>query len=171
MATILSRVLYEDIRDLNPGGGLYIWTDPNEKAILQIKSLLDDAPFDAVNTTEYHATVLYHLGRLPEDAEMPEDFPCSATITEIVSWSDKHGTVTVVALLDSPDLEEIHAKLLKEGLTHTFPDFRPHVTVGTKVEENAALRLWMDEMNESLSESGIPIGFDASLKGSFNDDA
>ena len=96
--------------------------------------------------------MLYHIGKLPEDAVMPADYPCSATINEIVSWPGKNGTVTVVALLESPDLQEIHAALLDQGLTHTFPEFKPHVTVGTKVEENAALRLWLDETNEALAD-------------------
>lgn len=171
MQKVTARILYEKIREMNTDGGLYVWVDPNESSTLSIQSLIKDAPFKTENSTEYHATVLYHIGSLPEDAVMPEDYPCSATINEMVSWQDKNGTVTVVALLDSPDLQDIHAALLKQGLTHAFPEFKPHVTVGTKVEENAALRLWLDETNETLAENGIPMGFDLRLQGALNEDA
>jgi 2'-5' RNA ligase len=171
MKKVAARILYEQIRAMNPEGGLYVWTVPDEHSILQIQSLIKDAPFKTESSTEYHATVLYHIGDLPEDAVMPDDYACSATINEIVSWPDKNGTVTVVALLDSPDLQDIHGKLLEQGLTHTFPKFAPHVTVGVKAEENPALRLWLDETNAELSEKGIPIGFDLRLRGALNEDA
>lgn len=165
MSTILSRVLYEDIREMNPGGGLYVWVDPDESSTLAIQSLIKGAPFKTENSTEYHATVLYHQGELPQGAVMPQDYPCRARITELIVWPDKEGTGTVVALLDSHNLQSIHAALLDQGLTHTFPDFKPHVTVGTKVESSPSLRLWLDEINQSLSNGGIPIGFDARLQG------
>lgn len=171
MAKITARILYEEIRAMNPEGGLYVWVDPDESSTLTIQSLIKDAPFKTENSTEYHATVLFHIGSLPEDAVMPDDYPCSATISEIVSWPDKHGTVTVVALLDSPDLQEIHADLLEQGLTHTFPEFAPHVTLGAKAEENPALRLWLDETNEELSKEGIQVGFDLRIQGALNEDA
>ncbi len=170
MHSLTANILYREIREMNPEGGLYIWATPNERGVLRLQAMLDDAPFDAENSTEYHTTILYHLGSLPESALMPSDYPCTAVITEIVSWTDKHGTETVVALLDSPDLQEIHASLLKQGLTHTFSEYRPHVTLGTKVEANPALRLWLDGLNDEIKGSGIPIGFDACIKGSLNED-
>ena len=90
---VTARILYDKIREMNPEGGLYVWVDPNESSTLAIQSLIKDAPFKTENSTEYHATVLYHIGKLPEDAVMPADYPCSATINEIVSWPGKNGTV------------------------------------------------------------------------------
>lgn len=166
MPKILSRLLYDDIREINQDGGLYVWVDPDEHSTLLIQSLIQGAPFKTENTTEYHATVLYHLGELPQGAIMPHDYPCRARITEFIVWPDKEGTGTVVALLDSPNLQSIHAALLDQGLTHTFPDFRPHVTVGVKVASSPALRLWLESVNDSLAEDGLAIAFDARLKGS-----
>lgn len=96
---------------------------------------------------------------------MPNDYPCRARITELIVWPDKEGTGTAVALLDSPNLHSIHSALLQQGLTHTF-DYSPHVTVGTKVESSPALRLWLENVNQSLEAGGLPIGFDARLRGS-----
>jgi hypothetical protein len=171
MDKVAARILYEEIREINPDGGLYIWATPDEAAILILQSLVTGAPFETENTTEFHTTVLYHLGALPETAVIPEDRPMQATITEIIVWPDKHGTNTVVALLDSPELQEINASLLGQGFTSTFPEYRPHVTLGVQVAANPALRLWVDNTNQSLATNAIPIGLDASLKGSLNSDA
>jgi hypothetical protein len=162
---VTARILYDEIRAMNPGGGLYVWCTPDANSILQIQSLISGAPFKTENSTELHATVLYHLGELPDGAVMPNDCPCMARITEIIVWPDNDGTGTAVALLDSPDLQAIHASLLQQGLTHTF-DYKPHVTIGLKVESSPALRLWLDNLNEVLSQGGVPIGFDACIKGS-----
>jgi 2'-5' RNA ligase len=170
MDKITARILYNEIGEMAPQGGLYVWVDPDESSTLLIQSLIKGAPFKAENTTEYHATVLYHLGELPKGAVMPNDSPSRATITELIMWPDKHGTGTVVALLDSHDLQTIHRVLLRQGLTHTFPDFKPHVTVGTKVSSSPALRLWLEEVNQELAQGGLQIGFDARLQGSTLED-
>jgi hypothetical protein len=171
MNLIEARILYENIRGMNPEGGLYIWATPDESTILMLQSLVTGAPFKAENTTEFHTTVLYHVGALPEGAVMPDDRPLQANITEIIVWPDRHETNTVVALLDSPELQEINANLLAQGFTSTFPDYRPHITLGTKVAANPALRLWVDNTNQALSAQEIPVRFDASLKGASNADA
>jgi hypothetical protein len=163
MQKVTARILYDDIRAMNPEGGLYVWVDPDEHSTLLIQSLIKGAPFKTENSTEYHATVLYHMGQLPHGAVMPHEYPCRARITELIVWPDKEGTGTVVALLDSPNLQSVHAALLQQGLTHTF-DYSPHVTVGTKVESSPALRLWLEEVNQSLADGGLPIGFDARLQ-------
>jgi hypothetical protein len=163
MQKVTARILYDDIRAMNPDGGLYVWTAPDEYSTLLIQSLIKGAPFKTENSTEYHATVLYHLGPLPQVAVMPHDYPCRARITELIVWPNKEGTGTVVALLDSPNLQSVHAALLQQGLTHTF-DYSPHVTVGTKVESSPALRLWLEEVNQSLADGGLSIGFDARLQ-------
>lgn len=164
MEKVTARILYNEIGEMAPMEGLYVWVDPDEESTLKIQSLIMGAPFKTENSTEYHATVLYHLGALPQGAVMPQDFPCRATITELVVWPNNKGTGTVVALLNSHDLQSVHRGLLRQGLTHTFPDFKPHVTVGTKVESNAALRLWLEEINQTLAD-GLNIGFDARLQG------
>jgi hypothetical protein len=163
MPKVTARILYEEIREINPEDGLYVWVDPDEHSTLRIQSLIKGAPFKTENSTEYHATVLYHLGPLPQGAVMPHDYPCRARITELIVWPDKEGTGTVVALLDSPNLHSVHAALLQQGLTHTF-DYSPHVTVGTKVESSPALRLWLEEVNQSLEDGGLSIGFDSRLR-------
>ena len=162
MEQVTARILYPEIRAIDPEGGLYVWVDPDEYSTLMIQSLIKDAPFKTENSTEYHATVLYHKGPLHADIQMPMDFPARGRITEFVVW----GEGTVVALVESPDLQYIHKSLIRQGLTHGHPEYSPHVTVGWDVKEDSAFRLWFDKVNTALKTGGLPIGFDPKIKGS-----
>jgi hypothetical protein len=162
---IQAKILYDQIRAENPEDGLYVWVDPDESGVLVIQEILKGAPFDTVNTTDYHATVLYHKGKLPVNAVMPHDRVCHARIKELVIWEAHDGESIIVALLDSPALQAVHAALLAQGLTHSFPDFNAHVTVGKRVKSSPAVRLWLDKRNDMLAENTVVIGFDPRLKG------
>lgn len=165
MQKVQSAILYDRIRMDSPDDGLYVWVDPDESGVLVIQSILNGAPFDTVNSTEYHATVLYHKGELPVNAVMPHDRICNARIKELVIWEAHDGESIIVALLDSPALQSVHSALLAQGLTHSYPEFSPHVTVGKHVKSNAATRLWLDNRNDMLSENSVVIWFDPRLKG------
>ena len=165
MQTVVSKIMYDRIRMDNPDDGLYVWVDPDESGILVIQAILAGAPFDTVNSTEYHATVLYHKGALPIGAIMPHDRVCHARITELVIWEAHDGESIIVALLDSPALQSVHASLRAQGLTHSYPEFSPHVTVGKRVVSNAATRLWLDRVNSALASNTVTIAFDPALKG------
>jgi hypothetical protein len=124
------------------------------------------APFKLENTTEYHTTVLYHKGELPFGIMVPNDRQCRARVAELAVWDNHKGDKIVVALLDSPDLQTLHKQLLDEGLTHSFPDYNTHMTLGKRIEMNAATRLWLHSRNEFLSVVDFDIVFDSKLKAS-----
>lgn len=161
---VTSAILYDRLRMESPDGGLYVWVDPDENANIDIECLLKDAPFKAVNSTEFHATVLYHRGTLPNTSVMPHDRVCHARIVEIENWEAHDGESIIVALLDSPALQAVHAELLGQNLTHSFPEYRPHITLGKHVEVKAAVRLWLSRVNSHLADSPMAIGFDPAFK-------
>lgn len=166
MQTVHAAILYNEIRDGNPHDGLYVWVDPDTASLLKIQRLLKGAPFKVENTTEYHTTVLYHKGDLPFGLMIPNDRQCRARIKEFVLWDDAKGEKIVVALLDSPDLQTLHKQLLDEGLTHSFPEYNAHMTLGKRVEMNAATRLWLHSRNEFLSVVDFDITFEPTFKAS-----
>jgi hypothetical protein len=163
---LTASILYNEIRDANPLGGLYIWVDPDEQSILKIQKLMAGAPFKTENSTEYHTTVLYHKGELPFNIMIPHDHPCQARVDSLAVWDDHKGDKIVVALLDSPDLDTIHDQLINEGLTHSFPEYNAHLTLGKNVKMNAATRLWLHSRNEYLANVDFHITFDQRLKAS-----
>lgn len=166
MNKVQSSILYNEIRDQNPHEGLYVWVDPDEASVLKMQRLMSVAPFKTENTTEYHTTVLYHKGALPFGIMIPNDRQLRARVAELAVWDDHKGEKIVVALLDSLDLETLHKQLLNEGLTHSFPEYNPHMTVGKRVEMNATTRLWLHSRNEFLSKIDYTITFDSCFKAS-----
>jgi hypothetical protein len=166
MTKVQASILYNEIRDQNPHDGLYVWVDPDEASTLKVQRLMRGAPFKLENTTEYHTTVLFHKGDLPFGIIVPNDRQCRARIAEFAVWDDNNGEKIVVALLDSSDLQTLHKQLLDEGLTHSFPDYNAHMTLGKRVEMNAATRLWLHSRNEYLSVIDFDITFDSKLKAS-----
>lgn len=71
MTEITARILYDEIRNDNPRGGLYVWVDPDEQSVLAIQKLMKGAPFKVHDTTRLHATVLHHKGPLPHGVKPP----------------------------------------------------------------------------------------------------
>lgn len=165
MHTITARLLYDLSRDINPEGGYYVWVDPNEVSILTLQLLIKDAPFKIKDSTEFHATVLYHKGELPKGLQMPQDRPCRGRVTHLNVWDTPKGS-TIVAAMESPDLQKVHQELLATGLTHTFDPFIPHVTLGTKIQMNDEIQKWVTKLNVILAKHKCIIGFDPALKGS-----
>jgi len=164
MNKIQARILYDDIRGSDSRGGLYVWVDPSDSSVLQIQKLMKGAPFKLRDTTEYHTTVLYHQGVLPHGVKVPIDRECKADITKLLIWEDHKGRLICVASLYSPDLQALHQELLGEGLTHSFPTFEAHMSVGKDLKMDAKTRLWVDGRNEYLKVCPIPIVFDRNLK-------
>ena len=166
MNKITAQVLYDEIREEDSRGGLYVWVDPDEASVLQIQKLMHNAPFKTRNTTEYHSTVLFHEGELPHGVKPPIDRRTTATITQLVLWDDEKGRKIVVAMLDSPDLQRLHAELLGENLHHSFDDYNAHISVGKDVQMNAETRVWLEGRNEYLRVAPMEIRFDPRIKAS-----
>jgi hypothetical protein len=166
MNKIVAQIMYQEIRDENPDDGLYVWVDPDELSVLKLQKLMRGAPFRTVNSTAYHTTVLFHKGELPFGLRIPNDGQCRARVTGLKTWTEADGEKIVVALLDSPDLQTVHQELLKEGLTHSFPEYNAHITLGKKVKLDAVTRLWLHGRNEYLAVSDFYITFDPKLKAS-----
>jgi hypothetical protein len=161
---ITARILYNEIAGSNPEDGFYVWADPTEESILTLQKLLDKAPFKTRNSTEFHTTVLYHIGSIPTEVKVPKDRPCTGEITELAVWTEKDGEKIVVALVKSPQIMSLHYELIGEGFKHTFDDFVPHISVGKRVDLNAETRTWLDEVNEYIKDNPLPIEYDKQLK-------
>lgn len=163
---IYARILYDEIRMMDPKSGLYVWCDPDEAGVLEVQRILHGAPFKVENSTEYHVTVLYHEGKMPERIQIPVDRPTSARLAGFEVWPTEKGNVMVLRL-DSPELQELHAELLRTGLTHSFPDFKAHLTVAKNVDMNDRKTLgWYLSRNHYLKYCPTHITLDERVKAS-----
>lgn len=162
MYKVKAKILYDHILETNPKG-LYVWAQPDEQSILKIQRFLRDAEFKKSNTTEYHCTLLYHMGECPKTAIMPEDRALSAVINDIDVWDVKDGSQVIVGRLRSPSIQGIHNYLRRQGFTHTFPEYNPHITFGKGIGSTDD---WVRRKKEELASNPLIINFDPRLKAS-----
>jgi len=165
MTTILARILYDEIRSLDQHSGLYLWCDPDEHGVLEVQHLLMGAPFKVENSTEYHVTLLYHKGELPHKIKIPLDRPMKGRPLKFDLWETPKGNVLVL-LFDSQDMQSLHKELIGEGLTHSFDEFKPHLTVAKNVDLGTRERSWIDSRNHYLEMCPQEITFDSCIKAS-----
>lgn len=164
MDKLTAKLLYKEIRGIDPEGGFYAWVDPDEQSILLIQNLLRGAPFKLRNTTELHATVIYHEGPLPENVVPPQDRKFEAVLTKSIIWDDEKGRKILVLGVDCPALAEVHQELLDQGLSHSFPTYDIHMSVGKDIDiDEPQTRVFLEELEAKLP---IAINFDPKLKGS-----
>lgn len=163
-----ATILYDEIREQAPDQGLYVWVDPAMYSVLQIQRLIKGAPFKTQDMTEVHCTVLFHKGHLAPDLEMPADRPMMGEIRELAIWTDHKQRQLLVALLDAPDLMKLHSELKQSGLTHTFDDYVPHITLSKNAfgDDPRSSRLWIENQNQRLRERQIPVSFGSEVKAS-----
>lgn len=85
--------------------------------------------FDPEPHTKAHCTVLYSRNKKNVDGEASTRRVYTASIKEFTSWVGHDGKTYVVALLDSPQLQEAFKEWKKLGYTSDYPDYKPHITI------------------------------------------
>jgi 2'-5' RNA ligase len=101
---------------------------------------------------QYHSTIIYSRKGVPEVKNYKIDLPMKDKIKEWKIFPTQSGAKALVAIMDSPALENHHKTIRKEyGATHDYPDYHPHVTVsydfgdGPAPTEVPALELEYDD--------------------------
>ena len=81
---------------------------------------------------DYHTTLIYSTRACPEMKNHQFPLPITA---QPKAWKQLGNAYVLV--LDSPEIENLHKELrARYGAYHDFPEYIPHVTVGTKkIEE------------------------------------
>jgi len=77
---------------------------------------------------DYHTTLVYSNKACPEMKNHNFPLPIHATPKEWKQFGNH-----LVLVLDSPEIDNLHKEVrARYGALHSFPDYIPHVTVGTK---------------------------------------
>jgi 2'-5' RNA ligase len=163
---VYARILYDEVKNANPEGGLYVWCTPDSRSTLKLQKLMAGAPFKTRNTTQLHCTIMYHHDVLPESVDVPEDREMTGLLRELVIWDEPNGESILVGVLHSEDLQELHQELEGQGLKHSFEDYTAHISLGKDLQKDEQTLAWIQEKNELLDGLPIVIDFDACLKGS-----
>lgn len=117
---------------------------------------------DHIDPEDLHATLIYSVGTLHDNSAIQNFLDrntkshFSGTVTHVTKFDAlpkdgkrDEGKCTLVMEIDSPELVELHKKLKTLGLTHTYDEFRPHVSLiyGADREE---VEPKLDELNQKL---------------------
>lgn len=86
----------------------------------------DPTPHDKL-----HTTVIYSRRPCPGMQDIDgQPFPHAGRIAALETFPTQTGTRCLVALVQCPQLDQLHADLRQQhGATHDYPDFRPHFTL------------------------------------------
>lgn len=128
-------------RPLNShSSGTYVCALPDaesKKKLARLASVLGH-PLTPESIDELHSTVMYAKGAFPTAVRFPRSL-FGAKVSGIEFWSGHDNDGYVVATLDSPDLKAEHRRWVARGLSHSFEDYSPHVTLFSKVEKTEDL--------------------------------
>jgi hypothetical protein len=128
---ITAKVSYNVIKSFD--SGLYVWVDFDELSLLKFsamrKVLRKPHNFKWDNSTELHTTVLYHTGPMPANFNLI-DREIVGEVCGLEAWVDHKDRTIVVACIESPGLQQLHEELKSYGLSHSFPEYKPHATLG-----------------------------------------
>lgn len=118
------------------------------------------------DTSKLHCTLIYSKEASPdkvtaeEHAALRQDIEVGAIISHIETWPGHDGVGYIVAALKSTDLHKEHMVLRKLGAEHSFPDYKPHVTVYSGIELTDELAAKIKKVNQYLASREIRINLD-----------
>lgn len=125
----LEKAYYEQ------GSGLYISVIPDQQSIDTLMPLYVKGV--GLAPIQWHVTVNYDPTSQVDPHELSHLFPISgcdlhydAVAGDVVTWDGKNDKLWRVLLLDSPDLQELHAHLRSVfGIKSTYHEYRPHMSL------------------------------------------
>lgn len=110
--------------------GTYASVVPDDRSVIKISEWVRRLGygFDESEIDELHCTVVYSKKVLgPVTYEAGRSYSARLERFEYLPGHDNAGYV--VAILYSPELEELHKQWLARGAVHSFPDYTPHITL------------------------------------------
>ena len=85
-----------------------------------------------------------------------------AVISELTHWDGHDGKGYLVAQLDSPHLQEEHARLRSLGCKPTFDEYKPHITLYAGIKMTPELQARMTDVMAAL-----PVDIELNLTNQF----
>lgn len=126
----------------------------------ELQSLLGLLGTQAIEE-DSHITVMYCRGK-SFDANIKElqqaNFSQDGHITGFEYWDGHDNSGYLVARVSCPGLHDRHQFWKKVGLTHSFDDYTPHITL---LRGDAAKAANVDRLNDLYARMNEPIIFEA----------
>lgn len=120
--------------------GVYVAVRPTEKTIKDLKKyILENEIDNPIEDHEFHATILYSHVPVKVESNTMLSPEWKGEPTELEIWESpansnkKEATKCVVLKFKCPEIVKRHKELIKDGGTHGYDDFRPHLTLSYDV--------------------------------------
>ena len=139
--------------------GTYIWINPTSESAFDIRVLAGSAPFEVVSANELHCTLMYStdVQNYRHLLDSLSNSIIRANIVDCVEWVDNNESSYIVLLLDSQPLLNLHSKWSSFGLTHSYPEFIPHISIGAKIAPSKTVASYVDQLSKRIKEFPITI--------------
>lgn len=144
--------------------GVYVAMIPisgARKVFNVVKEALQRAGIKPQPLDDYHVTVVWSE-KSPDPSMvymmLQESRSCKAQVKAVVSWEGHDKDGYVVLELESADLKRRHEEWLKAGASHSFDDYRAHITLakGLKLKDAQPA---VDELNAYFKKHPATIIF------------
>lgn len=136
-----TRLLAKVGKPLNSmSSGTYICVLPDKESKLKLAKISAALghPISSAEVEELHSTVMYSKGNFPKGLPL-ERKRFGAKVSGLEFWAGHDNDGYVVLTLDAPDLVARNRFWSEQGLTHSFEDYSPHVTLFAKIEKTTDL--------------------------------
>lgn len=115
--------------------GLYAFVYPMRKSLDTLLKFLSACGINQSlmsNTPNMmHCTIMHSKNSIPvhKIPRIDRASAYDANLKQFTSWGGHNNSGYLVAELDSPGLTKLHNQWKALGAEHSFPEFRPHVTI------------------------------------------
>lgn len=107
--------------------GCYCSMMLDPESINSIETLCKSCGLPFTQKDEIHCTVVYSPDAVPHSIPVHPNMPIHATIIGFDLFGPEKDCL--VALLDSPDLQDINKRFVENGAVPTYQEYRPHITL------------------------------------------
>ena len=148
----MSESFQQKAHEYTATNGVYVSMTPvsgARKVFNVVKESLAKVGIQPKPIDYYHVTIVWSEKSPSKDIVkllVQDSRTCKARVKGVVSWEGHDKDGYVVLELDSDDLKRRHAEWLKAGASHSFQDYRAHVTLASGLNLETA-KPAVDELN------------------------
>lgn len=120
--------------------GVYVAVRPTADTIKTLKKYIKENKIkNAIDDHEFHATVLYSRAHINVESSRELTPPWKGKPQGFEIWDSppnpnkEEATQCIVLRFECSEITEHHLELIKQGGTHDYNDFRPHLTLSYDV--------------------------------------
>lgn len=138
--------------------GLYVGAYLSPNFAQPILALCDALGLERPDASDLHCTVMYSREVAPPRLPAVKQ-AVNALVTSVQHWVGHNGQTYVVADVQSMAICQLHSRFARASARHSFPAYRPHITLGKIENPTADFEKRVDDLNWKLKVDPIHVAF------------